>query len=401
MISSNPITTNKFRQDLKVALVHDFLNQYGGAERVLSALCEIFPEAPIYTLLYDPQKMRGKFKDADIRLSFLQKFPKFLKRRHKYMLPFMPTAPETFNLRDFDLVISSSSAFAKGIIVKPKTIHICYCHSPMRYAWDWNEKYLSEQGLGSGRKIFARLMLNYVRTWDKAAADRPDFFIANSRATQTRIKKYYRRESEVVYPPVEINPPPAPPLRKGESQKILPLEKGDKGGFLIVSRLSPYKKVEVAIEVMNKLDLPLVVIGEGDRKYVKYLKSIAGPKTKFLGWKSDENVKKYFASCRAFLFPGEDDFGIAPVEAMSFGKPVIALRHGGATETVIEGETGEFFDEPMIEVLADAVRRFQENEKNYDPAKIRAQAGKFSKEKFVENVKRVIGEMVKKYKNNS
>jgi glycosyltransferase involved in cell wall biosynthesis len=231
------------------------------------------------------------------------------------------------------------------------------------------------------------MLLNYVRMWDKAAADRPDFFIANSRSTQTRIEKYYRRESEVVYPPVDVNMEVGLPYGS-------PTSKSTEDYFLIVSRLSPYKKVEIAIEAMNKLDLPLIVIGEGDPKYVKYLKSIAGSKTKFLGWKSDENTKKYFASCRAFLFPGEDDFGIAPVEAMSFGRPVIALRRGGATETVIEGETGEFFDEPMIEVLADAVRRFQENEKNYDPEKIRAQAEKFSKEKFVENIKRVIGEMV-------
>lgn len=386
MTSNDPITTKNFRQDLKVALVHDFLNQYGGAERVLLALHEIFPKAPIYTMLYDSAKMRGKFKDADIRPSFLQKFSKFLKKRHKYMLPFMPTAPETFNLRDYDLVISSSGAWSKGIIVKPKTIHICYCHSPMRFAWDWNEKYLNEQGLGSGRKIFARLLLNYVRTWDKAAADRPDFFIANSRSTQTRIEKYYRRESVVVYPPVGVGGDSGDKSDKGDGGK-------DESFFLIVSRLSPYKKVEIAIEAMSKLDLPLVVIGEGEAKYVKYLKSIAGTKTKFLGWKSDENVKKYFASCRAFLFPGEDDFGIAPVEAMSFGKPVIALRRGGATETVIEGETGEFFDEPMIEVLADTVRRFQENEKNYDSAKIRAQAEKFSKEKFVENILREIGKI--------
>ena len=366
----------------KVALVHDFLNQYGGAERVLSVLTEIFPEAPIYTLLYDPKKMRGKFKNADVRPSFLQKFPKILKKRPKWLLPFLPTAPETFNLRDYDLVISSSGAWSKGIIVKPKTIHICYCHSPMRFAWDWNEKYLGEQNLGKGRRIFARLLLNYVRMWDKAAADRPDFFIANSRATETRIKKYYGRESEVVYPPVNVK---SAVTEKNESKDY----------FLIVSRLSPYKKVEVAVEAMNKLNLPLVVIGEGAPKYVKYLKSIAGPKTKFLGWKSDEETKKYFAACRAFIFPGEDDFGIAPVEAMSFGKPVIALRKGGATETIIEGETGEFFEESAIEVLADAVRRFQENEKNYDPAKIRAQAEKFSKDKFVENIERVIEEIVK------
>ena len=368
-------------KNLKVALVHDFLNQYGGAERVLLELHKMFPEAPIYTLLYDPAKMRGKFAGADIRPSFLQKFPRWFKRRHKYMLPFMPTAPETFNLRDFDLVISSSSAFAKGIIVKPKTIHVCYCHSPMRYAWDWNEKYLNEQGLGSKRRIFARLILNYVRMWDKVAADRVDFFIANSRYTQARIKKYYGQESAVVYPPVDTDLETSFPSGKS----------GDY--FLIVSRLSPYKKVEVAIEAMNKLDLPLLVVGEGSPKYVKHLKSIAGAGTKFAGWQSDEKIKKYYAGCRAFLFPGEDDFGITPVEAMSFGKPVIALRRGGTTETVIEGETGEFFKESTVEVMADAIRRFAENEKKYDSQKIRQRAEKFSREKFRENFERAIREI--------
>lgn len=385
MTSNNPNTNNKISQNFKVALVHDFLNQYGGAERVLEVLHEIFPEAPIYTLLYDPAKMRGKFSRADIRPSFLQKFPKFIKKRHKWLLPFMPTAPETFNLRDFDLVISSSSAFAKGIIVKPKTIHICYCHSPMRYAWDWNEKYLNEQGMGSKRRILARLLLNYIRTWDRVAADRADFFIANSRTTAARIKKYYGRESAVVYPPVEI----------GRSETEFPSDKrGDY--FLIVSRLTPYKKIEIAVDAMNKLNLPLVVVGEGSPKYVKYLKSIAGPKTKFLGWQSDDKIKKHYAQCRAFLFPGEDDFGITPVEAMSFGKPVIALRRGGATETVVEGETGEFFDEPAVEVMADAIRRFMENEKKYDPQKIRDRAENFSKDKFRENFEREIEEIWEK-----
>ncbi|HLM83964.1 MAG TPA: glycosyltransferase, partial [Candidatus Bathyarchaeia archaeon] len=236
MISNHPNTTNNFRQDLKVALVHDFLNQYGGAERVLSVLHKIFPEAPIYTLLYDPKKMRGKFKNADIRPSFLQKFPKILKRHLKCVLPLLPTAPETFNLRDYDLVISSSGAWSKGVIVKPKTIHICYCHSPMRFAWDWNEKYLREQRAGGVRNFFARLSLNYVRMWDKAAADRPDFFIANSKYTQARIKKYYERESEIVYPPVEVEPIGVGP-QSDEAGGPTPIA----GYFLIVSRLSPYK----------------------------------------------------------------------------------------------------------------------------------------------------------------
>lgn len=348
-------------------------------------LHEMFPYAPIYTMLYDPAKMRGKFKDADIRPSFLQKFPKFLKKRHKYMLPFLPTAPETFNLRDFDLVISSSSAFAKGIVIKPKTMHICYCHSPMRYVWDWNEKYLDEQSLGKKRKIFVRLILNYVRMWDRAAADRADHFIANSKSTQDKIKKYYGRDSVVVYPPVDIS---------SAELSDKPQDSGFGDYFLIVSRLAPYKKIEVAIEAMNKLDLPLIVIGEGALKYEKYLKSIAGPKTKFLGWMPDKKVKEYYGRCRAFILPGEEDFGITIVEAMSFGKPVVALRKGGAVETVIEGETGELFNESAVEVIADAVRRFMVKEKDYNPEKIRENAQKYSREKFRENFKRVIGEMV-------
>jgi glycosyltransferase involved in cell wall biosynthesis len=374
---------------LKIALVHDFLNQYGGAERVLGVLHEIFPEAPIYTLLYDPTKLHGKFKDADIRTSFLQKFPRFMKKRQRYLLPFMPTAPETFNLRDFDLVISSSSAFAKGIIVKPKTIHISYCHSPMRYVWDWNEKYLDENNLGPRRKIIARMLLNYIRMWDKVAADRVDFYLANSENTAKRIKKYYGLESTVVYPPVGI----------GKNWNAAE-DKEDEGKkedfFLIVSRLSPYKKIEVAVEAMNKLNLPLIVIGEGLLKYKKYLHKIAGPKVRFVGWQSDEKIRKYYSECRAFLFPGEDDFGISAVEAMSFGKPVIALRRGGAIETIQEGITGEFFDESVLEVMVDAVRRFIEKEKEYDPQTIRQQAEKFSKEIFVENIKKEIGKIIEK-----
>jgi len=300
----------------------------------------------------------------------------------------MPTVPETFNLRDFDLVVSSSSAFAKGIVVKPKTIHVCYCHSPMRYSWDWNEKYLTEQGLGDKRKLLARLLLNYIRVWDRVAADRVDYFIANSKTTQARIKKYYGQESAVIYPPVEM---------KGDWENRGNREDRSKAEdyFLIVSRLTPYKKIEIAVEAFNKLNLPLIVVGEGSPRYVKFLKSITGTKTKFLGWLPDKKIKEYYAECRAFVFPGEDDFGIAPVEAMSFGRPVIALRRGGATETITEGVTGEFFNESTIEVMADAVRRFMEKEKEYEPEKIREQAEKFSKEKFVENFKKVIREVRK------
>ncbi|MFA5925708.1 MAG: glycosyltransferase [Parcubacteria group bacterium] len=372
---------NKF-PNLRIALVHDFLNQYGGAERVLLALHEMFPEAPIYTLLYDKEKLRGKFEGADVRTSFLRRFPKFLQKRHKWLLPFMPTAPETFNLRDFDLVISSSSAFAKGIVIKPKTLHVCYCHSPMRYVWDWNEKYLRDQKMGKSKKLFSRMILNYIRMWDRVASDRVDYFIANSKTTQERIKKYYRSESEVVYPPVDTD------AVGGDIAK--------EDFFLIVSRLVPYKKIETAIEAMNKLDMPLVIIGEGSKKYTAYLKKIAGPKIKFTGWKSDEEIKNYYKRSRAFLFPSEDDFGITPVEAMAQGTPVLALRRGGARETVIEGVTGEFFGDPTVESLADGVRRLISREGEYDQERIRSEALKFSKDKFEENILRAIGDAIEK-----
>ncbi len=366
--------------NLKIALVHDFLNQYGGAERVLLAFHEIFPDAPIYVLLHDKEKMREKFRGADIRTSFLRRFPRFLQRRHKWLLPFMPTAPETFNLRDYDLVISSSSAFAKGVVVKPKTLHICYCHTPMRYVWDWNEKYLRDQKMGKPKRFFSRMVLNYIRMWDRVASDRVDHFIANSRATASRIRKYYRRESVVVYPPADVS----------ESKEDVAKE----DFFLIVSRLVPYKKIEIAIESMNKLNLPLVVIGEGSKKYLAYLKRIAGPKIKFIGWKSDEEIKKYYRRARAFLFPSEDDFGITPVEAMAEGTPVLALRKGGATETIIEGETGEFFNDPTIESMADGIRRLISREKEYDSEMIKRQAQNFSNERFRENILKVIENMI-------
>lgn len=373
-------------KNLKVALVHDFLVQYGGAERVLEALAEMFPEAPIYTLLYDPEKMRGKFADKMIVPSFLQKFPKFLCRRHQYLLPLMPTAPETFNLRDFDLVITSSGAWSKGIVTRLNTMHISYMHSPMRFVWDESEEYLRQQQRSGGANFLARMVSNYVRVWDKVAADRPDYLIANSVYTQKRIKKYYGRESAVIYPPVEMSVSEGstfgPKVEPSRSQRH----------FLVVSRLAPYKKIDAVVEAFNKLKLPLVVIGEGRQE--KYLKSIAEENVKILGWQSDEKLREYFSGARAFIFAGVDDFGIASVEAMSLGVPVLALRQGGVLETVIDGQTGEFFDAATPEVIADGVRRLMENEKNYDKNFIVNRAGEFSKERFrtefMEYVKKVV-----------
>lgn len=381
---TNPKTTTQ--KDLKVALVHDFLVQYGGAERVLEVLCEMFPEAPIYTLLYDKDRMRGKFADRIIIPSFLQKFPKFLRRRYKYLLPLMPTAPETFDLRDFDLVISSSGAWSKGIVTRLNTVHISYIHSPMRFVWDANEGYLRQQEKYSKINFFARIILNYVRVWDRMAADRPDYLIANSNYTKARIKKYYGRESTVIYPPVIVNNQET----RNNNQKNPNYQSPITNYFLIVSRLSPYKKIDAVVEAFNKLELPLLVIGEGSQE--KYLKKIAKDNVKFLGWQGDEKIREYYAGARAFVFAGVDDFGIAPVEAMSFGVPVLAIRKGGVKETVIEGKTGEFFDAATPEVIADGVRRLMENEKNYDKNFIINRAQEFSKERFTKE----FGEYIEK-----
>jgi glycosyltransferase involved in cell wall biosynthesis len=383
-------------KDLKVAIVHDFLTQFGGAERVLLVLAEMFPEAPIYTLLYDKEKMRGKFADKVVYASFLQKWPKFFRKHYRLLLPLMPTAPETFDLRDFDLVITSSGAWSKGIVTRLNTTHVAYVHSPMRFVWDYNETYLREkkQGLLS---FVARPLLNYLRVWDKVAADRPDFLIANSKYTQARIKKYYGRESTVIHPPVDVNNVldvvnvlTDKNDQREQAQRLN--ERSDRTieqkYFLIVSRLSPYKKIDVAVEAFNKLGLPLIIIGEGEQE--KYLKKIAKENIQFLGWQNDEKTQEYQAGARAFIFAGVDDFGMAPVEAMSFGVPVLAIRQGGVKEIVLEGKTGEFFDAATPEVLSDGVRRLMENEKNYNRQDIINRAKEFSKERFVREMREYI-----------
>lgn len=369
---------------MKIALVHDFLTYWGGAEQVLLSFHRIWPDAPIYTLLYDEKIVKEYFPNAKIKASFLQKFPLFLRRRKKYLLPLTAIAPETMDLKDYDLVISSSSSFAKGIIVKPKTIHISYCHTPTRFLWDWYFEYLRENELGFFKKAFVLAILHYLRMWDKSVADRVDYFIANSISTQKRIAKFYRADSDIIYPPVDVD-------KFSASEKIL-----NKNYFLIVSRLSAYKKIDAAIEAFNKLDWPLLIIGEGEQK--KYLQKIAGKNVKFLGFVSGKNLPGYYQNARALVFPGEDDFGIAPVEAMAAGTPVIALRRGGAKETIIEGETGDFFDYPAAPLIAEAIVRFAGNEKKYNREAIVRRAQKFSRQRFEKEIKEYIQNKVSESK---
>ncbi len=366
---------------LKVALVHDFLNQWGGAERVLKKLSDIFPEAPIYTILYEKQNLHGELANKNIKTSFLQKWPSFLRKRYHYFLPLLPTVPETFNLREYDLIISSSGAWSKGIITRLNTIHLAYIHSPMRFIWDYNEKYLKEEHKNKW-SFFLRPVLSYLRLWDRLAADRPDYLIANSYYTQQRIKKYYRRESQIIYPPVF------------STQKNLNISVKQEDYFLIVSRLSAYKKIDKVVEAFNKNGLTLVIVGEGKEK--KGLKAKAKKNIKFTGWVDEDKLAKIYSQARAFIFSGVDDFGMAPVEALHYGVPVLALEKGGAKEFLEAGKTGEFFQFSTAEAINEAVEKFKQKEKEYDKEYIKKSVEKFNQNRFEEEIISLVKKIIEK-----
>lgn len=349
---------------MKVALVHDYLNQMGGAERVVLALHEIFPDAPLYTSIYDPKRVDAAFQKMDIRTSFMQKLP-LVKKHHQPFLPFYPFAMERLDLRGYDLVLSSSSAFGKGVVTRPETMHICYCHTPMRWCWNYDE-YVERERLGRISRSILPFLITGLRVWDQMSASRVDHFIANSPVVADRIQKYYRRDSVVIPPPVEAS-------RFEFDPTIVPEEY-----FLIVSRFMPYKRIDLAIEACNRLQLPLVIIGSGRDE--NRLKSIAGPTIRFMGRLSDVEVLHYYAHCRAFILPGEEDFGITPLEAQASGRPVIAYGAGGALASVVEGVTGTFFQKQTVESLAAVLASF--DERTYDPQTIRNHALEFDMPRF-------------------
>lgn len=358
---------------MKIALVHDYLTQYGGAERVLKVFTEIFPYAPIYTLVYNEKATFGVFKDKIIRTSFLQKIP-LAKAYYRAFAFLMPLAVEQFDLSKYDIVLSDSSSFSKGIVTKPKTKHICYCHTPMRFAWDGSQKYIEEFYFPKFSKKIIAVLMNYVRLWDGLAADRTDVYIANSKFIAERIKKYYNKKSTVIYPPVKtafFNP-------------FLPSAEY----FLMVGRLLPYKRFDIAVQAFNELKLPLKIIGDGPEK--KRLMREAKSNIEFLGNLGDKEIKEYYSNCRAFIFPQEEDFGITAVEAMSCGKPVIAYQGGGALETIENGKTGLFFMQQNKSSLIETVRNFKNHQ--FDSEYIRNYSLKFSEERF----KREILEFIEK-----
>lgn len=346
----------------RVALVHDWLTNMGGAERVVESLLDVYPNAPVYTAMCDRGNLSQKLAAADIRSSFLQKKVKCGKANHSNYLPFMPAAFESFDLNEYDLVISSASCCAKGVVTNPQTMHVCYCHTPPRYAWE--QFYAYTAGMPPLKKRLLTYYMSAFRTWDHAAAQRPDFFIANSHNVAGRIFKYYRRTSAVIYPPVDT--------------AFFTPGGVDGDFFLCVSRLVAYKRVDLAVEAFSRLNLPLVVIGEGPE--AARLSRLAGPCVRFLGRQSDEAVRDHCRRCRALVFPGEEDFGITPVEAQAAGRPVIAFGRGGARETVLDGQTGLFFAEQTAQSLMDAVRRFQGT--RFDRQICRENAQRFGAERF-------------------
>lgn len=364
----------------KIALVHDYLLRIGGAERVLKVFHQMFPQAPIYTIVYDAKFTSSFIPEAKIFASFLQKLPSFLRHRYKFFSLIIPSAVEQLDLSQYDIIVSSCSAFSKGVITKPEAIHICYCHTPTRFLWDWTHEYAGLLSMPGILKGFGKIILHFLRLWDQQAAKRVDYFIANSQHVAARIRKYYRRRAMVIYPPATMLLETCGRLPTKISLADRSLARADY--FLIVSQLRPYKKIDIAIEAFKKLGFELLIIGEGSDK--KRLTQLARgfANIKFIGAKTDEVVVWYYKNCRAFVFPGEEDFGIAMVEAMSFGKPILALRAGGAKEIVIEGISGEFFDEAHPVVLADGVRRLLQAYGSYKTAAIKQRAEEFSQNRF-------------------
>lgn len=365
---------------MKIAIVHDWLYVVGGAEQVLKELLTCYPGADVFTI-FDTMRPEDheKLGIGRVHTSFLQKMPG-IARHHRLYLPLMTIAVEQFDLSDYDLVISSSAAVAKGVLTGPDQIHIAYVHSPMRYAWDLQHAYLAQAGMARGLKgALARIVLHWLRMWDTRTANGPDVLIANSAFIARRIRKTYGREARVIHPPVNL------------SEQSLPVARDDY--FFAASRLVPYKNIEQIVRAFATMpDLRLVVAGDGP--LAQHLRAIAPPNVSFAGFVSDAELRRLMARARAFVFAAEEDFGIVPVEAQAEGTPVLALRRGGARETVVEYVTGLFFDRPNPEAIAACVRDFIEREATFSPEFCRRQAGRFAASRFRTEFRAVVDQVL-------
>ena len=363
---------------LNIAIVHDWLTSMRGGEKVLEVLCELYPEATLITLLYNKGMLSPVIEKMQIKTSFIDKLPMKEKKYRNY-LPLFPLAIESIDFSKFDLIISSSHCVAKGAKPGKNGLHICYCHTPMRYVWEMYDEYFGKEKAGLLTRTAMSIFAPLLRKWDVLSSRRVHYYIANSYNVARRISQYYNRKSDVIHPPVDTS--------------LFQLSETDKDYFLIVSALVPYKKVEIAIEAFNQIGKKLLIIGTGPES--ENLKSIAKENIEFLGWRGDDELAKFYAGCRALLFPGVEDFGIVPLEAMACGKPVIAFGKGGALETVINdgvNATGIFFYEQTAESLIKAVEDF-ENTK-FDPVLIRDHALKFDRVLFKDKIQKYIEEKV-------
>ena len=365
---------------MRVALIHDFLTEYGGAERVLLALHDIFPDSDVYSIIYIPENLPDEFKSWKITELGWSRYIPFKKRLYKYFLLLYPAAVEQFRLEQYDLCISSSYLWAKGVLTRKETCHICYCHTPMRQAWELYYQYKGFYAKNIPRKLAYSYIFHYLRMWDYLSAQRVDYFIANSENVRRRIKKYYNRESKVIYPPVNIDG--------------IPLSDGIDDYYVLVSRLVPYKKVDLVLDAFRYLpDEKLVIIGSGQEE--KKLRRCAPSNVEFTGWLSDEGKYRVISRAKALIFPQEEDFGITAVEALATGRPVIAYGKGGVLETVLPGKTGKFFAHQRTEDIVDVIRNFDPY--SFEPELLRNSVLRFDKKNFIENVRLFVENSLEEY----
>lgn len=360
---------------VKVAIVHYWFTTWRGGEKVIDQLLDIFPDADIYTHVVDPKIQKEHLAGKTVKTTFINKLPLSTKFYQKY-LPLMFFALEQLDLTDYDLIISSESGPAKNIITNPESTHICYCHSPMRYVWDMYYLYMAEAGFIT--KLLMKPLIHYLKIVDRLSADRVDHFISNSHFIRSRIQKYYRRDSTVINPPVDVD--------------AFTVAKQKKNFYLCFGQLTPYKKVSIVVDSFVNSERELIVIGEGEE--FDYISKVATPNIKVLGRQPDSIVRQHLSEAKALIFPGVEDFGIVPVEAMASGTPVIAYGFGGVLDSVTDGETGLFFYEQTKTAIMETIKKFEASSQNFDPKTIRARAMKFSNENFKNNLTTLVEKLI-------
>jgi len=378
MHSFNHQKLTNMENNLKIAVVHDWLTGMRGGEKVLEIIFEIFPDADLFTLLYNKGSVSPLIADRNIYTSFINKLP-FKASKYRHYLPLFPTAIELFDFKEYDLIISTSHCVAKGVRTPPNTLHVSYVHSPMRYVWDMYEDYFGRDKTNFLQRMIIPLFANYLRMWDVTSSNRVDFFIANSKHVANRINKYYRREAEVIHPPVNTES-----FKKSNVSEDF---------YLVLSALVPYKKVDLAVDAFNQNGKSLIVVGDGPEK--SRLTNLAKNNIKFVSGIDGDQLNEYYSKCKALIFPGEEDFGIVPVEAQSCGKPVIAFARGGALETVIgyDGNnekkcSGIFFNNQTSESLIETIEKFEKLK--WDTEFINNHAHKFNRNRFKDEISKFI-----------